>query len=177
MAQNFDYRFVSVEGKKMADRLFYFLAGQNLGYPEFPRWTEKARWQVLNGDKRAILAFSNGVVVGDGVYQRHLVLPTLLEVKNVNVHERVRGRGFARFIFAQIEFEALAQNYEGLIGDIRANQLETREALRNYGFVECVGLPLYQSDMLDYVVFKALRPEKIDMFIRKAGKFACSAAR
>lgn len=172
MVQDFDYRFVSVEGKKMADRLFYFLAGQDLGYPRYDEWTEKTRWQVLQGDKRAMLAFSNGVVVGDGVYQRHLILPRIMEVKNVNVHEKVRKRGFARFIFAQIEFEALAQNYDGLIGDVRANQIETREALRNSGFIECVGLPLYQSDMLDYIVFKSLRKEKSDLLIRPAGNFA-----
>ena len=153
---SFNYSFVSVEDKKRADALIKFLAYQDLGYPRFDEWREKVRWQIIQGDKKAILALSNGVIVGDGVYQRHKTLPGVIEVKNVRILPDFGLRGFARFVFRQIELDALEMEAYGLIGDVREDQVETRAALRNMGFREVAGLSLYDSSCLDVVIFKNL---------------------
>ncbi len=64
----FDFSFRQVEGGKDLDALTGFIATQDLGYPNYNAWVERARAEVRDGYKTAITAFSDNVVVGDVIY-------------------------------------------------------------------------------------------------------------
>ena len=61
---SFDYSFRYAESKKEIDGIVSFILTQPLGYPNFEDWVERSRQELLYGNKRAIVAFSDGFLVG-----------------------------------------------------------------------------------------------------------------
>ncbi len=62
-----------------------------------------------------MMSFSEGILVGDLIYQLHKEISNLLELKNIRIHPSIRNRYFAFFMLKQIEKENSGE-YIGIIG-------------------------------------------------------------
>ena len=63
MGFNFNFREIGSENdvKQVID----FLAKQPLGYPNYFDWVARTEAELLSGYKQAVMAYSNGYLVGD----------------------------------------------------------------------------------------------------------------
>lgn len=150
-----DFNFRSVEPGNL-DAAMQFIASQDLGYPNYGRWTEKTRSELSSGIKRGILAYSNGVVVGDVISQKHKELPNILELKNIRIHPKLRGRNFASFMLRQTELETSS---EAVIVDARADQKDMIDFLTSQGYFPIAAISLYDSHNKDMVMVKPRNPK------------------
>ena len=99
----FDFNFTSLQDMKQLRELVDFIHLQDLGYPRYHDWVAKAESELFSGYKGAIIAYSESRVVGNLIFQPHKGISTLLEIKNLRVHQKLRGRDFARFMLRQLE--------------------------------------------------------------------------
>ena len=153
----FDFEFTTLQDVRQLKGLVDFLAKQNLDYPQYDSWVQRAEDELWQGYKSAVCAFSDGRLVGDVIHQPHKGVSRLLEIKNVRVHPDLRMRDFARFMLKQVEVEAsLTGSYDALIGDVRPEQKESVNFLLNYGFRQVAVVPLYESAKPEIVVVKFL---------------------
>ena len=125
-----DFTFRNIEPRSL-DPAMQFIASQNLGYPNYERWVEKAREELSFGIKHRILNYSNRIVVGDVIFQRHKQLANILEIKNIRIHPELRGRNFASFMLRQAELE---MSSKAVIVDARANQKDMIYFLTSRGY-------------------------------------------
>lgn len=137
-----------------------FMASQDLGYPHYDDWLQKTESQLERGEKEAILAFSDGRLVANLISQtsRDSGLGFLKEIKNARVHPEMRDRYFMKFMLRQL-YKECERRYDGLIGDVRANQTETINYLIQEGFIPIAKTTLYDNIMEDITLFKPLGKE------------------
>ena len=128
---------------------------QDLGYPGYEDWVQRSEHEVEKGYKTPILAFSDGQLVGDVIYQPHKQLPRLREIKNIRVHPELRGRAFAHFMLRQAEVEARDQ-YDALIADARSDQKEVIALLLHEGYLPLGQRALYDTNAVDVIMIKTL---------------------
>lgn len=133
-----------------------FVAQQDLGYPNYGGWLEKAEHQLRTGQKDAILAFSGGTLVADLIYQQHKTIPQVLEIKNLRVHPKLRERYFARFMLRQLEADARTSGYRTMLVDARESQRDVRSFLLASGFSEIITLPIYSPESNEVIMAKSL---------------------
>ncbi|MEK6760528.1 MAG: hypothetical protein AABX93_01245 [Nanoarchaeota archaeon] len=152
-----DFSFRSIELKNL-DETTQFVASQNLGYPNYEAWIEKMRSELSFGIKHGILAYNNGIIVGDIVFQKHKQLVDFLELKNIRIHPNLRGRNFASFMLRQAELE---MPQSPVIVDARVNQADMINFLISQGYSSVTQMPLYDSHNQDIVMVK-LRNETKD---------------
>jgi N-acetylglutamate synthase-like GNAT family acetyltransferase len=157
---SFNFTFTTLENIKQLKSLMDFMASQNLDYPNYDEWLQKTESQLERGEKQAILAFDEGRLVGDLVYQvcRDEGLGNLIEIKNLRIHPEVKERYFASFMLRQLYAEC-KDKYDGLLVDIRANQKQTRDFFISQGFNPIMNISLYEKKMNEIVMFKPLRKE------------------
>ncbi|MBI3623321.1 hypothetical protein HY212_04570 [Candidatus Pacearchaeota archaeon] len=173
MSFNFQFRFA--EDRKEIDQLAKFLLLQPLNYPDYGDWVERARTDLLSGYKNSILAFSDGFLVGDVVYQSHKQFPRIRELKNLRVHPKLRGRYFGMFMFRQAEKENLG-DFDAVICDTRSDRIEVLNMTRLSGYQELLRAPIYDKNVEDVVMYKSfertssglLGPIKRDLLARAA---------
>ena len=151
-----NYSFRSFE-RKDTDRVRKFILSQNLGYPKYDTWGNKAVGQVVSGEKQAILAYSDGYLVGDVIFQEHRQLDRFIEIKNMRVHPDLRMRDFGRFMEKQVERYAVSLGYNALICDIREDKPEIVCFFVGIGFIPVATLSLYEEDKKDVTLVKFLR--------------------
>ena len=132
-----------------------FLAGQPLNYPKYQEWVGRAEAELFKGHKRAILAFLDGHLVADLVWQPHKQVSQLLEIKNLRVHANVRQREFGRFLLKQVE---TMPGYAGIICDVQAEETGIRDFMVRCGYNIAATVPLYDSEKADLVLVKPLVP-------------------
>ncbi len=149
----FDFMFRSLGDRKDLRALVDFLMKQSLGYPNYEDWVQRAEYEMDKGYKTAILALSEGQLVGDVIYQQHKTFPRIREVKNVRIHPGVRRRDFARFMLRQAEVEKW-EEYDALLVDAPAGQEEVIHLLRSVGYVELGTKPLYDPNNNDVVMVR-----------------------
>ena len=77
----FNFNFRTPDTTQDLRQLVNFLMKQDLGYPRYEEWVQRSEHEVEKGDKTPILAFSDGQLVGDVIYQPHKQLPRLREIK------------------------------------------------------------------------------------------------
>lgn len=164
----FDFNFRLAEDIKDRDKLARFLLKQPLGYPQYEDWVERARQDLERGWKSSVLAFSNGMLVGDLVFQPHKDFPRIRELKNVRVHPKLQGRYFAQFMIRQAEREDLG-TFEAIMCDSRSDQTYIRNTLRFCGYEELFRIPLYDTHVEDIVHIKRFdfTPEGIFAPVKK----------
>lgn len=150
---NFNFRVIDSE--KDVFRLEGFLLSQSLGYPNYSDWVERSVHEILMGYKQAVLAFSEGRLVGDLVYQPHKELPDTLELKNLRMHPLLRGRGFGYFMIRQAEVENAG--FSQVVCDVRASQIDVVNLFRHSKYKEVFRAPLYNSSEEDIVFAKSLK--------------------
>jgi len=155
-----DFAFRTIDGKNL-DEATRFVASQNLGYPNYESWVEKMRSELALGIKHGIAAYSNRVVVGDVVFQEHKQISGLLEIKNIRVDKRLRGKNFATFLLKQAELE---MNSGAVIVDARAGQKDVIGLFDSQGYIHVANISLYDSHNQDVVMVK-FRSGKNDKII------------
>jgi hypothetical protein len=171
----FDFNFTSLQDMKQLRELVDFIHLQDLGYPGYHDWVARAESELLSGYKGAIIAYSEGRVVGNLIFQPHKALSTLLEIKNLRVHQKLRGRDFARFMLRQLEVEADGK-YDAIIGDIRHEQKQIAAFANSCGFTPIATIPLYGDGKRDVVIVKFLRKKEttlIQPLTRKIERVVC----
>ena len=149
----FDFRFRHVEDAKDRGKLAKFLEAQNLSYPNYGDWIERAMVDLYRGYKSSIIALSNGVLVGNCIFQPHKQFPRIREVKNMRVHPNLRGRYFGVFMLRQAEVENRG-NYDAMITDIRSNQPELIKMALFCGYTKLTRIPLYEHHLEEVVMVK-----------------------
>jgi N-acetylglutamate synthase-like GNAT family acetyltransferase len=167
---SFYFTFTDLEDISQLRMLVDFMASQDLDYPHYDDWLQKTESQLERREKQAVLAFSDGKLVGNLVHQvcRDNGLGNLREIKNLRIHPEVRERYFANFMLKQLYVEC-ENKYEGLILDVRANQKETYNFLVYCGFIPVMNISLYEKNMDEIVMFKPFR-EKAELGIPKVKK-------
>lgn len=152
-----DFTFRGISDIRELNRLKGFLLAQSLNYVDYGDWVERCIGEIDIGYKDSILAFSDGVLVGDLIFQPHKSLPRTLELKNLRIHSDIRRRDFGHFMLKQFEVEARnSGRYDLLIGDIRENQESVRRLFVFSGYRELQTVSLYDPNHLDVVVVKDL---------------------
>ena len=116
---NFDARFRGVETRKDRMRLVEFAAKKPLDYPGYFNWLGKVDSQLERGEKSAIYAAYNGLVVGDVIWQRYGLNHLGREIKQLRVEDSVGGWFFAQFLLRQAE-RGLGEDFDFLTVDARA---------------------------------------------------------
>lgn len=127
-----------------------FMIEQSLGYPNYEAWVERASHEMDAGYKQAVMAFYNGKMVGDIVFQPHKEIDKILEIKNIRVHEEVRGRNVANFMLKQIEFN-FKNKYDAFIVDAPKEKQDIKGLLLSTGYVPIVSVPLYSNQSVDII--------------------------
>lgn len=153
----FDFSFRSLADRRELRQLVDFITGQDLGYPGYDSWVQRAESELDEGYKKAILAFSGRNLVGDAVYQEHKNVKGIVELKNLRVHPELRKRYFARFMVEQVVAEN--QNAEAILCDTRTDKT-TLDFLSACKFVPLLCIPLYNKDVPDITMIRFLGREE-----------------
>ncbi len=144
----------SVGSRRDVERLRVFLLGQALWYPRYEDWVcGRCIPDVHSGRKSAFVAYADGEVVGNAIYQPHGELPRTRELKNLRVHPRFRRRDLAHFLIRQAEEEDRG-TFDRIVCDADARQLAVRRLLLFSGYRPVCETPLYCSDNVDVVFHK-----------------------
>ncbi len=152
---SFNFSFRTPDNTHDLKQLIDFLIKQDLGYPNYEDWIQRAEQEINQGYKVPILAFSEGKMVGDIIYQPHKQFPRMREIKNIRVHPELRGRAFAQFMLRQAEAENKDQ-YDALLVDARTDQKDIITLLLRNGYLPLGQKTLYDSNMLDVIMIKTL---------------------
>lgn len=152
-----DISITSLQDLKQLGQLTDFMHKQDLGYPGYHDWVERAKQEILSGYKKAFLAYDSGRLAGNVVFQTHKGASSMLEIKNLRIHPDVRKTGFARFLLNQVERYALGK-YSCLIGDVRSDKPDLVAFMCNSGFKPVYTIPLHEDEKPDVVLVKLLQP-------------------
>lgn len=142
-------------------RLTNFLISQDLGYPNYDEWIQRAEAEVESGWKTAVLAFYEGHLIGDLISQPHKEIPGFLELKNMRVHPDFRGRYFAKFMLRQAELD-FGAGKDAIICDVPADQPNIIEFMQTCGYSPILITPLYSASRKDIIMLKILGKSKED---------------
>lgn len=152
----FDFRFRFAESLEDKGKLIKFLLQHPLGYPHYKDWVSRIREELSTEYKQSILAFSDGILVGDLVFQPHKDFSEyLLELKNMRIHPKLNRRYFGHFMLRQAETEARIAGYQAIICDMRTDNFRITNLLRLCGYHELLRVALYE-DKEDIVMIKSL---------------------
>jgi len=164
----FHFHFKELQDRSELRDLIDFMILQGLNYPRYEEWVERTEYELDTGYKHAILAFSEGTLVGNLVYQQHKKLPRFLELKNLRIHRRLRVRDFGRFMLRQVEVEGRIQN-DAIICDVRADQSEVIRFFERCDYDVVALAPLYDPHSPEVTLLKTLnRGSQDDLIV--AGK-------
>ena len=152
---SFNFSFRTPDSTQDLKQLIDFLMKQDLGYPQYEDWVQRAEQEIDQGYKIAILAFNEGKIVGDVIYQPHKQLPRVREIKNIRIHPQLRGRSFAHFMLKQAEVEQKEQ-YDALMVDARADQKDVIALLMRNGYVPLGQKTLYDPNAVEVIMIKTL---------------------
>lgn len=154
----FDFTFRTVETRRDLTKLLEFIRKQDLSYPGYQDWVARTEAEIEMGWKTGVIALSNGLVVGDIIWQPHKELNRIREIKNMRVHPLVRDRYFARFLMKQAEAES-RDNYDVLMCDLREDHPEKiplMNMLVSMGYAKIYAANLYDQNVWDIVMIKRL---------------------
>ncbi len=162
----FNFNFHSIESMSDVRAAIDFLHKQDLGYPNYGDWVQRAESELSLGYKQGIIATSGSRVVGDVVWQPHKQLSRVREIKNIRVHPDIRGRRFAHFMLRQAEVEQ-AGNYDLLMCDAREDQTEIIDLMTFLGYTSLFSQNLYDPNKKDVVMVKCLDTRFQDQELRR----------
>ena len=129
-----------------------FLWAQNLGYPRYDEWVDRAVTELDAGYKTAILAIDDGRMVGNVIFQPHKEIAGIREIKNLRVDESVRDRRFGSFLLRQAEWFD-SGTYDFLMADFRANKRDIERLMLSEGYQVVETKSIYDEGM-DKIVIK-----------------------
>ena len=149
----FDYAFRSVQSTKEVRLAVDFLAKQDLKYPNYDEWVGRVESELFSGYKKAGLAYSQGVLVGDIVWQPHKNLPRVRELKNLRISPQARGKYLAQFLLRQAEVED-RKEFDVLIADARESQTDLINMMADMDYQVLGKINLYEEGRKDVILFK-----------------------
>lgn len=143
-----DFRFTDETSGPARDGVAQLLVQPRLwipdgDYPGHMEWREKAL-DELGEKKLAIIAFWGGEPVGSVVYQAHPTDPDQVEIRNITVEQKARGRHVASFLLEQAVQEAAVQFPQAtqIVGDTKRANTELIQFVQGRGFRPVAVLPL-----------------------------------
>ena len=151
---DFNYNFTTIQETAQIRNLIDFIALQDLGYPGYGQWVEKTEHELNMGVKGAILAYSEGKLAADLIFQTHKRIPRVVEIKNLRTHPDLRRKYFARFMLKQLESESTGYNV--LLVDARESQTDMVHFLQSSGFAPILSTNLYSPNERDLIMAKPL---------------------
>ena len=152
MSLDLTIRLISDE--KDLRKLRHFLLGQALWYPNYERWVEDVCIPDINNNwKTAIIAYSNGHVVGDVIFQKHKQLPKTREIKNLRINPDYRRRDLAHFLIRQAEEED-KESFERILLDTDTKDTGIIRFLTFCGYKPIMKMPLYSQHNMDLIFSK-----------------------
>jgi ribosomal protein S18 acetylase RimI-like enzyme len=112
------YLFSNEYSPSRVDEIVAYLAGPRLWipqaqYPDYDDWLQKVHRELKSEQKRALIAFAQGIVCGAIIYQRHKSRQDILELKNITVRPEEQGRLIASFLMRNTEIEG-ARDFPGV---------------------------------------------------------------
>jgi hypothetical protein len=165
------FYFTPLQDMSQLRQLIDFMASRNIRYPHFDDWLQKTDIQLERGDKQAYLAFSGRKLISNLVFQtcRDSGLGHLIEIKNAGTHPELRDRYIMKFMLRQL-CKDHERRYDGIIGDIRADQTDTLSYFINEEeFMPIAKTSLYEKSMEEITIFKSLG-EDSELFIPQVKK-------
>ena len=150
---SFNFNIRTLDDEKDIPKLMDFLAKQDLGYPNYQDWFQRAEYEIYIGYKKPILASFDNYFIGDLIYQPHKELPRTRELKNLRVHHDFRRRDIAHFMLNQAEVND-REEYDMLICDLHSNELGMRHLLKSMNYEEIKTTNLYDKNVEDIVLVK-----------------------
>jgi hypothetical protein len=156
----FNFQFSSLGDVKELKGLVSFLAKQDLNYPNYDRWVQKTEYELDSGYKKAIMAFSNGKLVGDLVYQNHKEIPRFLELKNLRIRPDLKLRDFGRFMLKQAEVENSGK-YDAIIVDCHSEQSEIIKFFESCNYMPIKSIPIYDKNTLEVILVKFMKSKNL----------------
>lgn len=85
-----------------------------IDYPRHDEWLDKTESEIANGNKRAMLGYSDNNPVGTIVYRRHETQDNVVEIRNISINHSMRGRLFGAFMLRQVEIDAIRNDFVGV---------------------------------------------------------------
>lgn len=142
-----------------------FIYSQPFWYPRYDVWVDKICIpEIENGWKTAIMAFCNGYVVGDAIYQQHKELPRTREFKNLRIHPKLRRRDLGHFLLRQVEEEE-KETFDRILVDVNTKRKETIAFFQWCGYKILYQDFLYDNQNLDVIMIKEFNKTK-DLFLQ-----------
>ena len=154
-SMGFDFQFRTLGSQTDLKGLVDFLAKQDLSYPRYDQWVQKTEGELGSGSKTPIIAYSNGHIVGDLIYQPHKELPRVRELKNLRIHPEVRRRDFAHFMLRQAECEG-NDAFDLIVCDARKKEQSVVNLLLFSGYTPIGSKPLYDQHSEDIIFVKTM---------------------
>ncbi len=151
----FDFEFKTIDTEKEVKQVINFIKEYPLNYANYFDWVEKVYYQFMNGEKEAIIAFSENRIIGDLIFQK--IDKGITEIKNIRVHTLLQNRGFAHFMLNQLENE-LVKDSKGIILDTRVDNSFTRKLFESRDYKQIGEKNLYENKFLDAIYYKNLIP-------------------
>lgn len=156
-----DFTFRTI-GPRNLDSSFKFIKEQDLGYPNYDRWTEKTKYEIMSGTKQGYALYYYGSITGDAIFQPHKQIEGLIEIKNVRIHPKLRQRRCASFMLKQIEFE---MPWEAIIVDARASQIDIINLMVSQGYLPIAKTFIYDPHNQDIILIKLKNQNDRDRII------------
>ena len=167
----FRFTFGTVGSTTELRQTIDFLAKQGLGYKNYDRWVQKTESEIDLGVKTAIIALSEGRIVGDLIFQNHKNLPRTLELKNLRTD--LKGRYFSRFMLKQAESER--GNCELIMCDVREDNKEIISFMLSSGYAPLAkGINLYDRQSRDIVFIKTFNAKTREGIVYQAKNLVLS---
>jgi hypothetical protein len=157
-----DFTFRSIDRKNLDD-LIKFIQENNPGYPNYYPWTEKTRGEINSGTKYGYALYYYGSIAGDIIFQQHKQIKEIIELKNVRIHSKLKGRKCATFMVGQVEFE---MPWKAIITDVKLIQTDMINFLISQGYSPIAQTFLYDSHNPDVVLIKLNKQEKKESILQ-----------
>jgi ribosomal protein S18 acetylase RimI-like enzyme len=150
-----DLHIKDIDNKNLK-QLQRFLEYQDLGYNQYNHWINRICIPELNaGYKQGYIVNTNNIIIATLIFQTHKELSQTLELKNLRVDNRFRGRDIAHFLLKNAEVFARRMGYKTIIGDFRANKdysFSILKLLLFSGYKVLFKAGIYKDGCQDYVV-------------------------
>jgi len=154
-----DFHFRPVEDRKSLDKLMNWIRPQGLNYSNWESWLDKTYLEIFEGYKEAIILETNGVVIGNSIFQPHKGNKWLYEFKNLRIHPKFRERHCGSFLVKEVEYRAKGK-YSAIICDLKSTEKGIFNFLLRLGYTPIFEGFLYDNSNLDTVMIKVLDKEK-----------------
>lgn len=148
--------------------LYDFVLSQHLDYPNYEDWAYRAKTEIEEGYKIAIVAWSEGKIVGNVIFQPHKQFARIRELKNLRVSVKSRFRKFGAFLLRQAEWFQF-EDYDFLFGDFRSDNNAMQRLLVSEGYEIKSLQSLYDPNVLDSVVIKPNLFTSVSQRLRNGG--------